>query len=227
MYLQGKEPSFRNAKNRSNPYRILVLVLLIAFFFTIISQIVKGEVEPLFLPTSTPTRTTDSFKIEGETHFTAGDLDSAIDAFTNAVELSSDDPELLTELARIQTYSSGLMTTDAERIERLSEALESINRARELAPNDSVVLAVRAFVLDWNSNTLLVDEETSEDLLNEAEANAVMALQLDNTNTLALAYYAEILVDQMKWDQAQQYIQQAMETDPSSMDVHPNHGIHL
>ncbi len=220
MYLQGKEPTFRKSKNRSNPYRILVLVLMIAFFLTILSGIFSGEVQPLFLATPTPTRTTDSYVIEGETHFAAGDLDAAIEAFEKATELNPDNPELFTELAQILTYSSGLMTTDAERIERLNAALDAIDRAKELAPNDSEVLAVRAFVLDWNSNTLLVDEETSEDLLNEAESEAVLALQLDNTNILALAYYAEILVDQVKWNQAQQYIQQAVESDPTSMDVH-------
>jgi tetratricopeptide (TPR) repeat protein len=172
------------------------------------------------LPTPTPTRTTDSFVIEGETHFAAGNLDAAIEAFKNATRLNPEDPELFTKLARIQTYSSSLLTTDAERKLRLEEALESINRAKALAPTDSQVLAVRAFVLDWNSNPLLVDEVTSEDLLNEAESEVVMALQIDNSNTLALAYYAEILVDQTKWNQAQQYIQQAVERDPDLMDVH-------
>ncbi|MCJ7625512.1 MAG: tetratricopeptide repeat protein, partial [Anaerolineaceae bacterium] len=49
---------------------------------------------------------------------------------------------------------------------------------------------------------------------------AVQALQLDNQNTLALVYYAEILVDQQKWLQAEQYALQALENDPSLMDVH-------
>jgi tetratricopeptide (TPR) repeat protein len=220
MYLHGKEPTFRNTKQKSNVYRILVLVVLIIFFGAVISGIVRGEVKPLFMPTPTPTRTTNSFVVEGDTHFAAGDLDAAIEAFQKAAELDPTDPEILTELARIQTYSSSLLTTDAERSQRLQDALDAINKAKEIAPNDSQVLAVRAFVLDWNSNPLLVDEATSEDLLNEAEADAVLALQLDNANTLALAYYAEILVDQMKWNQAQQYIQQAVERDPTLMDVH-------
>jgi tetratricopeptide (TPR) repeat protein len=220
MYLQGKEPHFRKSRKKSNPYRILVLFVLIVFFMTLLTGMVKGEVQPLFLPTPTPTRTTDSFVIEGETHFAAGNLDAAIEAFKNATRLNPEDPELFTKLARIQTYSSSLLTTDAERKLRLEEALESINRAKALAPTDSQVLAVRAFVLDWNSNPLLVDEVTSEDLLNEAESEVVMALQIDNSNTLALAYYAEILVDQTKWNQAQQYIQQAVERDPDLMDVH-------
>jgi len=69
MYLQGKEPTFRKSKNKSNPYRILVLVLMIAFFLTIFSKIFSGDMQPLFLATPTPTRTTDSYVIEGETHF--------------------------------------------------------------------------------------------------------------------------------------------------------------
>jgi len=220
MYLHGKEPTFKTQRKSANPYRVMVLLVLIVFFLTILTGIARGDVEPLFMPTPTPTRTTDSFVVEGETHFAAGNLQAAIDAFERATELDPNDPTLFTQLARIQTYSSALLTTDAERSQRLQEALESIDRAKELAPTSSDVLAVRSFVLNWNSNPLLVDEETSRDLLNQAEAEAVMALQLDNRNTLALAYYAEVLVDQKKWTQAQQYIQQAVERDPSLMDVH-------
>ena len=220
MYLEGKEPTFRDKKKRSNIYRVLILIVLIAFLGTVLTGIARGEVEPLFLPTPTPTRTTHSYVVEGETHFTAGALDAAIKAYQKAAAQDPTNAEVFTDLARIQTYSSNLLTTDAERSQRLGEALDSINRARELAPTDSQVLAVRAFVLDWNANPLLVDAETAEQLLNEAESEALLALQYDNTNTLALAYYAEILVDQIKWTQALQYIQQAVERDPTIMDVH-------
>ena len=219
MYLQGKEPSFRKKRKNANPYRVMVLIVLIVFFAVVLTGIVRGDVEPLFMPTPTPTRSTHSFVVEGDTHFTAGDLDSAIAALKKATELDPNDPELFTDLARIQTYSSALSTTDGERSALLQEALSSIDQAKELAPTDSQVLAVRAFVLDWLSNPLLVDDETSEDLLNKAESEAVLALQIDNTNTLALAYYAEILVDQKNWNQAQQYIQQAVERAPDLMDV--------
>jgi tetratricopeptide (TPR) repeat protein len=221
MYIQGKEPSFRRTRPKSNIYRVLVLVVLIVFFGAVLAGFSRGEVEPLFMPTPTPTRTTHSFVVEGETHFTAGNLDAALEAYQKAAELDPTDPEILTELARVQTYSSSLLSTDAERSQRLQEALASIDQAKELAPTDSHVLGVRAFVLDWNStNPLLEDDKAATDFLNEAEAEAVLALQLDNTNTLALAYYAEILVDQAKWTQAQQYIEQAVERDPTLMDVH-------
>ena len=219
MYLHGKDPSFRTTRKQANPYRILVFLVLIVFFFTVLTGIVQGDVEPLFLPTPTPTRTTTSFVSEGRTHFEAGNLDAAIAALRRASELAPEDPEILADLARIQTYSSALLTTDAERSQRLQDALDSIDRAKELAPTSSEVLAIRAFVLTWSSNPFLVDAETSEQMLNLAEAEALMALQIDSTNTLALAYYAEVLVGQKRWTQAYRYIQQAVERDPNLMDV--------
>ena len=54
----------------------------------------------------------------------------------------------------------------------------------------------------------------------QAEQEANRALLLDSSNTLALAFYAEILVDQQKWTQAQVNITQALERDPTIMDVH-------
>ncbi len=219
MQLEGKDLQFRKSKTRSNVYLVLTLLVLIAATIAVLRSYMQGNIAPPFLPTATPTRTTNSFVMEANTHFLAGNLESAIVAYQKASELDPNDLSILTKLAQIQVYSSNSLTTDAERIERLGEALDTINRAKEIAPQDSSVLAVRAFVLNWNSNPILAGER-SEALLNEAEAEATLALQLDNTNTLALAYYAEILIDQYKWVQAQQYIQQAMERDPNLMDVH-------
>jgi tetratricopeptide (TPR) repeat protein len=136
-------------------------------------------------------------------------------------------------LARIQTYSTALLVTDPQRRERLAEALESIDQAVSLAPEDSTVHAIRAFVLDWNASPNLVctAEEVAEkgtckevgSLLTEADQEANRAIQLDSTNTLALAFYAEILVDQQRWTQADSYIQQALERDSTLMDVHRVH----
>ena len=219
MYLEGKEPTFRKQPRRANPYRVLVLLVLIVAFLAILRAYARGDIETPFMPTHTPTRTTYSYVVEGNTHFMAGSLDKAIESFQKATEVDPNDPALYVELARVQTYSSSLLTTDAERKARLTDAMTAIDKAKELSPRDSSVLAVRAFVLNWNANPALAGEK-SEALLNEAEAEVVLALQLDGTNTLALAYYAEILVDQLKWVQAQQYIQAAVERDPSLMDVH-------
>ena len=123
------------------------------------------------------------------------------------------------KLARIQAYSSATMTTDEQRRVRLQEALNSADKAVELAPEDSTAHAIRAFVLDWNASPVYVGDQV-EKYLTDAEQAARRALTLDPTNTLALAYYAEILTDQQKLDQALISIEQAVQRDPSLMDVH-------
>jgi len=179
----------------------------------------KGKFWPPFVPTPTPTRTVNSYVVEGSTHFQAGNLEKAIESYQKAIAMEPDNTELMVELAKIQVYSSNTLTTDAERRQRLQDALDVMDKAKALAPNDANVLATRAFVLNWNANPTLAGDRAVE-LQNEAESEALMALQFDGKNPLALAYYTEILTDQYKWVQAQQYMAQAMEYGPEYMDVH-------
>ena len=214
----GKNIFFR--KPATNPYRLFFLITLILGGVWLIRQVSVGKIQPLFLPTPTPTRTAQSYALEGDAQFAAGQLDAAITAYQEAVRVDPTNAEIWAKLARIQTYSTTLLTTDDAQRERLQEALDSINKAVELNPDDSAVHAIRAFVLDWNANPTLFSEKEVTAFLTEAEQEAVRALQLDNQNTLALAFYAEILVDQQKWTQAEQYIRQAVERDDTLMDVH-------
>ena len=147
-------------------------------------------------------------------------MNKSITAYQEAVRVDPTDGKSWAQLARIQIYSSALVTTDAERGNRLVEALRSARQATTVAPDESTSHAILAFALDWNANSSLVDESQVQEYLTQADTEAIRALQLDATNTLALAFYAEILVDQQKWTQAEQYIKQAVSRDPSLMDVH-------
>jgi tetratricopeptide (TPR) repeat protein len=217
--LTGQKPHFRAAKRHTNPYRLLLwLVLILAGIWGLVLMD-RGQVKPLFLPTPTPTRTANSYLLEGEAQFKAGALESAIAAYQLAVQVDPQDVEAWAELARIQTYSSSLLSTDAARFERLQQALESIDQAVAINPDDSNVHAIRSLVLDWYAASSLVSPAERQARLNEAETAAVRALQLDAENGLALAFFAEILVDQQKWTQAEQTIQQAALLTPDSMDV--------
>lgn len=207
---------------RTNIYRLFFMIVFILGGIWLIRQLDQGEIKPLFLPTPTPTRSIESYALEGDALFTAGNLNGAIDAYREAVRVDPSNAEIWAKLARIQTYSSALLTTDQERLTRLTEALESINQAAELAPDDSTVHAIRAFVLDWNASSTLVDKKQVQAYLAEAETEASRALLLDNQNTLALVFYAEILIDQQKWTQGQQYMEQALQREDAAtlMDVH-------
>jgi len=184
----------------------------------------RGDVQPLFLPTPTPTRTTNSYVMEGEAQFKAGSLGGAISAYQQAVSVEPNNSHAWAELARIQTYSSSLLSTNEDRYERLTQARESIDQATAIDPDNAEVQAVRSFVLDWYASNPLVPPEESQSALNDAEAAAIRALQLDNENALALAFLAEILVDQQKWSQAEETIKQAVAIETESMDVQRVYG---
>jgi len=218
MYVPKRKPLFRKDVRQTNPYAVAAMLAIIILLVMLLRSLNQGEINPMFLPTPTPTRTLASFAEEGLVYFGAGDLDKAIEAYQQAVTLDPGNAELRAELARILIYSSTRLTIDQERVERLEEALAMANSAVELAEEDSMVHAVRAFALDWLAGNQVTQAER-EALLTEAEQEAIYAIQLDNQNMLALAYYSEILVDQQKWIQAEQNMREAVTRAPDIMDV--------
>lgn len=229
-YITGRGPHFRPPRRHSNFYRVMFLLSLILAGVWLLMSYERGQVKPLFLATPTPTRAPVSYLMEAQAYFDAGIIDKpnqnpeqindAIEAYRAALAMQPDNVAAWTELARIEAYSSGMLRNDKERQVRLEDALEAANQAVSLAPDDSQAQAVRAFVLDWYAYNALVPEEQRADMLFEAEQAASRAFQLDPNNALALAYYAEILADQMKWTQAEKYARQALELGPEWMDTH-------
>ena len=191
-----------------------------------LQQMDRGEIKPLFQATPLPTRAPASYLEEGDAQFTAGNLTASILAYQEALRLSPNDAQTWAKLARIQTYSSAFLITNDEKKARLREALDSATKAVELAPEESIVRAIRAFTLDWNANGAFHSAEEVQDFLIEAENEALVAQQLDSANPLALAYFAEILVDQQKWNQAELIINQALEIPEATqwMDVYRVNG---
>ena len=219
----GKRNIFSKPKKKDNPVRIFILLLVILGLLFVNRGFQSGAINSPFDPTPTPTRTFNSYAQEGETHFAAGNLEKAIEAYQNAVRIEPNNPDLSAELVRIMVYSSTQKTTDADKRARLQEAIQTANDAIKLNPEHSGLHAVLAFALDWYATPTLAGDDW-QGQLNDAEQEAVKALQYDSTNTLALAFYAEILVDQQKWTQADQYISQAMQKTTDLMDVYRVNG---
>jgi tetratricopeptide (TPR) repeat protein len=222
----GKTFHLHPVGNRSNPYRVLVLAFLIMGAVWLLLLLNRGEVQSPFNATPTPTRSPQSYIMAAQAYFAAGKLDDpasdqdAIGAYQQALQVDPSNAQIWAELARIQTYSTNTLSTDQQRQDRLQEALTSVEKGVSLAPDDSTVCAVYAFVLDWNASSNLVGADEREAYLSQAEASANRAFLLDPDNALALAFYAEVLLDQQKWDQAKQYASQAVDLAPDSMDAH-------
>ena len=221
MNINSRRPLFHR-RSQSNIYRMFLWVVMILGGVWMLQQMDRGEIQPLFQATAVPTRAVASYLEEGDANFTAGNLTAAILAYQEALRLNPNDAQTWAKLARIQTYSSAFLITNDEKEARLREALESATKAVELSPEDSTVRAIRAFTLDWNANTNFHTAEEVQDFLIEAENESLIAQRLDNANPLALAYYAEILVDQQKWNQAELIINQALDLPGATewMDVY-------
>ncbi len=221
MNVSPRKPLF-NRRPQSNIYRMFIYIVMLLGAVWILQQVNRGDIQPLFKPTPIPTRTFTSYIEEAQANTKAGSLEAAIQAYKEALKLNPNDAQTWAELARTQTYSSTLMITNPEKKDRLTEALDSATKAVGLAPEDSTVRAIRAFTLDWNANSNFHTKEEVQKFLQEAESEALIAQQLDNTNTQALAYYAEILIDEQRWDQAQLVMQQVFGRPDADqiMDVH-------
>jgi tetratricopeptide (TPR) repeat protein len=191
-----------------------------------------GYIRSPFAPPPTPTRMALSYAEEGKAFFDAGILEKAIAAYQKAVAVDPANHQLQAELARIQTYSSELMLSSEKKKQRLEEALASANASLGIVSggkgptptpqNDEFALghAIKTLVLDWYANPEWMDAETREKTLNQAYQESAKALLLDPANVLALAFRAEVLVDQSNWSAALDAGAQAAQLGPDVMDVH-------
>ena len=163
MRLTGEKLQLSRDRRRSSPWRIAVMLGLIVGVVLLLRSLQQGEVQPLFLPTPTATRTGNSFGEEAEVHFAAGDLPAAIRAYEAGIQVDPADAELWAMLARAQTYNSFLLTTQEERRQSLDEARRNVDRAIEINPDNALAHTVRALVYDWSASAEVKDTITVGD----------------------------------------------------------------
>src|ERR1051325_254493 len=197
MHLNGNYLRLRKSGRRSRPQRIILFLVLIIGGLFLISLREQGKVQPLFIPTSTATRTSRSWAEEGEAQFSAGKLKEAIAAYRKATEVDTQNVDYWVALARIEIYA-----------QVYPDALKDAETALLVAPNSAKAKAVYGWALDWNGK------------LDEAQAAAVQAIALDSNYAPAHAYYSEILNDAQKWQQGSNEAALALSLDPTALDAH-------
>ncbi len=158
-------------RKRPNWFMIILLSLLVLGGATF-NRYVMVDIQPIGVPTSTPTRPPESYLTEAKDLFTQGKLSQSITAYQQAIAARPDDSSIYVEMARVQVWAG-----------KYADAQESAEKALLLNNNNALAHGVRAWALDFQGNYL------------EAEAGIKRALELDPNNGLLHAYYAEILID--------------------------------
>jgi tetratricopeptide (TPR) repeat protein len=199
----------------------MIFYCLAIFAGLIIIRLMMIDVirSPFALP-PTPTRSAQSYIQEGAAFFDAGNLKDAVTAYQNAANVDPQNPANWVELARMQTYSTTLILSKEDQIARLTEAQESVKKALKLDQEYGMTWAIQALVLDWSADPNLVDAETRQKYLDEAHQASIKALQLLPNDPIALAFQAEVLVDQSNWAQALDVGARAVQLAPDNLDVH-------
>ena len=206
-------------KRRPNYFgiAILILVLLFGYYF---DQVYITQIDNPFEPTPTPTRSPESFVTEAQALFEEGKLLPAIDAYEQAINSSPQDSSLYVALARVQVFA-GLYDEAQKNAENAmllnpnnalaygvhawaldfqegknGQAIESINKALDLDPNNALIHAYYVDVLissGFDSYAKAADESRVALALNPdiVETRRARALILEATGNYpeAIAEY--------------------------------------
>ena len=188
-------------RKRPNLFSWAIFGLVVLFGYYLNQVYLPAQPNP-FEATPTPTRSPESLATEAEELFKQGKLLQSIEAYEEAINASPQDPALYIALARIQVWAG-----------QYEEAKANAENAMLLNPNSSMGYAVHAWALDF------LGGETNQA---EALADIQTAIELDDRNAIAHAYYAEILIDTQlfeNYDEAAEHSRVALSLDPTLMEA--------
>ena len=209
MYLSGSKWNMRKKRRRTNPWRILLLLALIAGGIYLWRFYVP-TVPPLFIPTPTATRSPASYVLEAESLFQSGKLEQAETSYLEAVEVDPREPDHYIQLARVRMFAGDY-----------GGAETAARDALVLDPENGLAHAVLAWSLDFQAGEA-EDVETRTTKLSEAVQSIDRALGLNPNSALVNAYAAEIIIDNdiNDYERALGTAETAVSLDNSIMEPH-------
>lgn len=156
-------------------------------------------------PAPTPTATPDVMlaQVECLNAYRQGDLEKAIEQCMVLAEANPNDVGLHYQIAHTLIITSNFGRNDA----RLQEALTFAERTINANPMAPAGWAIRARALDWMGK------------YGEALASALHARALDDTYAPTYAFLGEIYLSLGQYDQAQTYLERALELDTQGVAV--------
>ncbi len=198
-------------RRRSNPWRILFLVVLVGAA-VYINQVIVPATPPLFIPTPTATRSPESYITDGENLLAEGKISMAIDAYYEAVRADPRNASNYITLARLLIYNA-----------RYDAAIENAENALLINPNNSMAHALRGWALGLQGDYL------------DGEGALERSIELDPNNYAAYAYLTEVQVLRIQngqddigtLDNAVENSRTAMELSPNALETRRSRGIVL
>lgn len=190
----------KKPRKRSNPWRIIALVVIIAVV-VYFNQAVVPEIDPPFIPTVTPTENPETYINRAQELFKEGKLTQSIEAYREAILANPEDSSLYVSLARVQILAG-----------QPEAALENSELALLRNPDNPLGHVMKAWALDFLGDLI------------EAEVSIKRALSLAEKNPLAHAVYAEILIDSENYEEASAESILALELGPNLLETHRARG---
>lgn len=213
MYLRRTNWSMNRRTKRANPWRVIVLAILVAAAIYV-NQVIVPATPPLFIPTPTPTTPPESFITRATELEAQGKYSLAIQAYNDAIRVAPKNPALYLSLARLQIYSGKYQdaVTNAANVLLISpnnaqafiyqawgkaflgeylDATNAINTAINIDPTNALAYAVKAIILahqDFNGAAGLT---TRDDAIEASRTAQAMAPDLLETHW-ARGYVLEI-----------------------------------
>lgn len=211
MYIKGSKWSMQKKRRRSNPWRVIVLLVIIGALIYF-NQMVAPTIPALFEPTPTPTRApeslvTDAKKLEAEGKYTL-----AINAYNEAVIADPRNASNFIALARLNIYTGNY-----------PDAIENAENALLLNPNNDTAMSLRGWAVGLSGDYL-----RAEGILNDA-------IKMKADNAAAYGYLAEIYTymlqagqgDLTTMDKAVAASRTAIDLAPNAIESHRGRGFVL
>ncbi|NSW51246.1 MAG: tetratricopeptide repeat protein [Anaerolineae bacterium] len=212
MYLKGSSLNLNRRQHRkANPFRLLLLAVAVGFL-VYANQMLVPEMDPLFIPTTTPTRQPESILSEAQEFLQQGKLAQAIPVFEQAIQSDPQNANTHILLARLQVF-----TGDYEK------ALLNAQDALLLSENNAMAYAVQGWAMGLSGKFL------------EGESAIRKAIEIDPNNGMAYAFLGEVLTLQLMngqggintLDQAVDASRNAVALAPNTLETHRTRGLIL
>jgi len=211
MYIKGSKWNMSHRRQRSNPFRVLIFLLVIGLLIYADRTIVP-TIPNFFEPTPPATRPPESYITDAQNLESQGKYTMAINTYKQAITVDPTTPSNYLALCRLEIYTG-----------EYEDAVKQAENALLLNSQNDQAIALRGWALSFTGDYI-----TAEGALKDAIA-------INPNNAAAYAYLSEVYIDMVNanvgtLDTSQNAIdfsKKAVELAPSALETHRARGLVL